>query len=147
MQENIEKLEAIRTEIIHVLSKVKPDDRTRITSDSWNIKDIISHLNNWLVLDIDHLESLKQSKEAYWEPDMEKFNTGGVAQRKTRDWQDVRQEFSQLNQKIIDLYRSLSEDLWHKTFTKTHSLTPEESLKEEINHWNHHFKSIQFGLK
>lgn len=140
---DIDKLKEIRTGFIDVFKNFPENIRPKKIFNGWNIKDIISHLNNWLELDISHLEAIIQNKEAYWEPNVEEFNVGGIQERKNKSYSELIDEFVKLSDRIIKLYINLPDQLWDKPFSDAHTLTPALSLKEEIEHWQKHLNDIE----
>ncbi len=122
-----------------------PENQTAdILVDKWSLKDIVAHLNNWLVHDIDCLTALKEGREPYWEPDVDTFNAQGIVKRKAQSWQQIYTEFVTLGNNLVSIYETLPNNLWNKPIWKNKKeQTAHKFLDEDILHWEEHLDEIQ----
>ena len=125
----------ISDELDDLIQKFPPEKREEIVFDKWSLKNVVSHLNHWMIHDIDCLENLLRGSEPYWEPDVEDFNQKGVEVRKNKSWDEIYSEFLELKEKMVTLYKELPVDLRAKKFWTDRHENPTEFLKEDINHW------------
>lgn len=135
MQDKINQFKKVREDILLFVSKYPADKREQALFDKWSLKDVIAHLSNWLVHDIDCLRALKEGREPYWEPDVDDFNKRGIEQRKSLSWDDVFNEFSNLSDELIKIYETLPNDLWEKEIWEGRKQTANRFLREDIEHW------------
>lgn len=143
MQDKIDQLKKVRADILHFASQYPADKREIAIFDKWSLKDVIAHLSNWIVHDIDCLEALKEGREPYWEPDVDEFNARGVKERKSKSWNEIFDEFGNLSQKLVEIYEKLPDDLWEKDIWKGRGQTAKRFLHEDIEHWrNEHLTVI-----
>ncbi len=147
MQDEINKFKRLREDMLILISKYPPSKRGKVLFGKWSLKDVLAHLNTWMVHDIDCLKSLKEGREPYWEPDVDDFNKRGVEQRKGLSWDDVFIEFGNLSDNLTRLYEALPSDLWKKEVWKGSNQTGERFLRENIDHWqNEHLaEMLQIG--
>lgn len=144
----VNKFKKISEELDDLIKKFPAERREEIVFDKWSLKNIVSHLNHWMLHDIDCLELLMQEKEPYWEPNVEDFNKKGVEERKGRSWESIYSEFQDLKERLVGLYLNLPTKLRDKKFWSNKSETPTEFLKEDINHWrNEHVAQLENYFK
>ena len=143
MQDKINQLKKLREDIIYFVGKYPLDKRDVVIFDKWTLKDVLAHLSNWIIHDIDCLEALKEDGEPFWEPDVDEFNARGILDRKSKNWNEVLNEFSSLSQKLIEIYETLPNDLWEKDIWKGRGQTAKRFLYEDVEHWrNEHLTEI-----
>jgi len=131
----IEKVEGVRYKVKNLIDRFPANKREAVLFDKWSLKDVVAHLNTWMVHDIDCLENLMRGAEPYWEPDVDKFNEEGVSTRKSKSWEEVYDEFVFLVEKLNRVYRQLPEDLFEVNIWKNHDETAVKFLEGEIRHW------------
>jgi hypothetical protein len=138
----------ISLELENLIQKFPSERREEIIFDKWSLKNVVSHLNHWMIHDIDCLENLIQGKEPFWEPDVEEFNQSGVEARRNKSWDEIYSEFIDLRKKTIDLYTKLPTVLQNKKFWNNKNETPTEFLKEDNAHWrDEHIASLNDFFK
>lgn len=111
------------------------DKRENIIFDRWSLKDVISHLNHWMVHDIDCLTALLDGKVPFWESDVETFNTRGIEKRRDLTWNKVFNEFLMLKKKLINLYESIDGHLINERIWPDRNQTPLRFVEDDIKHW------------
>ncbi len=119
----------------NLIQKFPSERREEVVFDKWSLKNVVSHLNHWMVHDLDCLNALRDNKVPYWEPDIEEFNRKGVEARSNNNWEQVYSEFVELKNKLLNLYKEIPEDLRNKKIWPNKNETPEKFLKEDIKHW------------
>ncbi len=143
MQDKIDQFNKLREKIIYFAGIYPIDKRKVAIFDKWSLKDVLAHLSNWVVHDIDCLEALKEGREPYWEPDVDEFNARGIEERKDKSWNEVFDEFSNLSKKLVEIYETLPNDLWERDIWKGRGQTAKRFLHEDIEHWrNEHLTEI-----
>ncbi len=149
MQEKIAELKQVKQNLISTIDKFPENQRLTTLFDTWNLKDIVAHLSNWMVHDIDCLSALKEGKEPYWEPDVDAFNSKGIEMRKNRSWEEVYKEFITLGNTLLSMYETLPENLWEVPVWKTRKdQTAYRFLEDDIWHWEtEHLPAIQKTLR
>lgn len=130
----IEEAEKARRKVKDLIDRFPPEKRERMLFDKWSLKDVVAHLNTWMVHDIDCLENLKRGVELYWEPDVDEFNERGVGLRRSNSWVEVYAEFTSLIKKLESLYRELPEELFEVNIWKDHGETVVKFLEGDIKH-------------
>ncbi|WKZ30964.1 MAG: hypothetical protein QY318_03915 [Candidatus Dojkabacteria bacterium] len=134
MQDNIEKFEAVRDQILDVIDQFPREQRETLIFDKWSLKDIVSHLNHWMEHDLECLDSLKDGTEPFWHPDIDQFNLEGISARKDWTWDKVYNEFVQLSKQLLQTYRTFPVELWDKPIWEGRDLTPLKFLTDDIWH-------------
>ena len=148
MNKRVEKFEGIRNEVTSVINRFPKEERLDVLFGDWSLKDIVAHLNNWMIHDINCLKALKEGKEPYWEPEVNEFNRIGIEARKAMGWEEVYKEFVDLGEELLKLYSTLSDNLWNKPIWKGKSETAERFLEEDISHWEgEHLGDLKGKLK
>ncbi len=135
MMQPIEEFNSVSQKITQILENFPSESRTKILFDKWSLKDVIAHLNNWMVHDIDCLTALKENREPYWEPDVDEFNRKGTEERKGIVWGSLLTEFLTLKNTLLNIYKTLPNDLWDKPIWKDKHENARLFLEEDINHW------------
>lgn len=143
IQEKIDEFVKVKEEIRRIIEAFPVESRMKILFDKWTLKDVVVHLSNWMVHDIDCLEKLKVGREPVWEPDFDEFNMKGVEARKGWSWQKVFDEFLILNEELYKLYYSLLENLWDKPIWKGYGLTARKFILKDIEHKNDHLEELR----
>lgn len=144
----LNKFKKISGELDSLIQKFSQERREEILFDKWSLKNVVSHLNHWMLHDIDCLENIIQGTEPFWEPDVEIFNQRGVEARKNKSWDEIYSEFVNLKNRVIDLYTKLPTGLYDKKFWNGKDETPTEFLKEDITHWkDEHIASLNYFFK
>jgi len=147
-QEELNKFVEIEEKLEGLIESYPAEKREEILFDKWSLKDVVAHLNHWMIHDIDCLENLLRGDEPFWEPDVEEFNQRGVEERKNRPWDELYSEFIGLIKQLASLYKNLPEDLQNKRFWKDKTETPLTFLREDINHWEAgHIPFLESNLK
>jgi hypothetical protein len=147
MEEKLNEFEQVRKEVGYLIGAFPKTCRNKILFDKWSLKDIVGHLSNWMVHDIDCLTNLKKGVEPYWEPDVDDFNLRGVTTRKDWSWEKVVGEFGQLGEELTDLYKTLPDVLWDVPIWKKYSETARKFVQEDIDHWkNEHTGDLKEKL-
>lgn len=131
----IEEAEKARRKVKDLIDRFPLEKREDTLFDKWSLKDVVTHLNTWMVHDIDCLESLKRRVEPYWEPDVDEFNERGVGLRRSKSWAEVYFEFTSLIKKLESLYRELPEELFEVNIWKNHDEMVVKFLEGEVKHW------------
>ncbi len=134
-RELLQKFKYVKQQVKDLIDQFPENKREEILFDKWSLKDVVAHLNHWMVHDIDCLENLLKGEEPYWEPDVEEFNTKGVNARKDKSWDELYVEFTGLIEKLTKLYENLPEELQNKKIWKDKDETPLKFLEEDIHHW------------
>ncbi len=144
----IQKFKKITEQVASLIEQFPKDQRTTLLFDKWSLKDIIAHLNNWMVHDIECLTALKNNKEPYWEPDVDEFNAKGIEIRKNWEWDKIYNEFTSLKEHLLNVYETFPNDLWEKPIWKKYqNQTPHRFLDDDISHWaNEHLGDIKEKL-
>jgi len=136
MKNKIEKFKRIRQSVKDLIDQFPENHRLDVLFDQWNLKDIVAHLNNWMVHDIDCLTALKEGREPYWEPDVDEFNRKGIEERKSIIWEKIYKEFIDLGDNLINIYETLPDNLWGKSiWQKYKNQTAHRFLDDDISHW------------
>ena len=135
MDKKIQEFIKIRNEVVSTINSFSKEKRLVVLFDQWSLKDVIAHLSNWMVHDIDCIKALRENREPYWEPEVDKFNRKGFEARKDKDWTEVYKEFIDLGNQLIDLYKTLPDNLWDKPIWLNKSETAQKFLEENISHW------------
>lgn len=145
--EKIQELIRVQSEITDVINRFSVEKRLQKLFGRWSLRDIIAHINGWMVHDIDCLNHLKQNKEPYWEPDIDDFNEKTVLERQGWSWDRIYKEFLSLNNELISLYKSLPLNLWNTQIWANHSLTAAKFLDDDISHLlNEHLPQIKTAI-
>jgi hypothetical protein len=149
MPEEFAKLIQAKQTLISTIDKFPESQRLAVLFDTWNLKDIVAHLSNWMVHDIECLSALKEGKEPYWEPDVDGFNAKGIEIRKNKSWEEVYKEFIALGNNLLNIYETLPENLWEVPIWKTRKdQTARRFLKDDIWHWEtEHLGDLQEKLQ
>ncbi len=133
--ELLDEFTKISEELDILIRKFPAERREEIIFDKWSLKNVVSHLNHWMVHDLDCLNALLANKVPYWEPEVEEFNRKGVEARSNNNWDQVYFEFVELKNKLLNLYKEIPEDLRYKRIWPDKNETPEKFLEEDIKHW------------
>jgi hypothetical protein len=129
---DFEKVSDKLTKLIQFFPVSKIED---VVFDKWSLKNVVSHLNHWIIHDIDCIKSLIAGKVPHWEPDIEVFNTRGVDKRRDLNWDIIFNEFLKLKNELLNLYKNLGEEYRHKKIWPDKNETPYKFLNEDIKHW------------
>ena len=133
----------ISEELDNLIQKFSSERREEVVFDKWSLKNVVSHLNHWMIHDLDCLNVLLNGKVPYWEPDVEEFNRKGVEARSNNNWDQVYTEFVELKNKLLTLYKEIPEDLRNKRIWPDKNETPTRFLEEDIQHWrDEHITSL-----
>lgn len=144
----ISRFEEISDRLEDLILQFPDQKREEIVFDRWSLKNVVSHLNHWMIHDIDCLTSLQNGKVPHWEEDVEMFNSKGVEKRSELSWDTVFSEFRLLRERLISLYSSLDSKLLDKKIWPDKRETPRKFLDEDINHWqNEHVIALENYLK
>lgn len=135
MKDKINELIDIKTQLVETIGHFSSQRREEKLFDKWSLKDVLAHLNIWMIHDIDCLKALREGKEPYWEPDIDEFNTRGVDERKNKNWNEVFKEFEDLSHQLIEVYKTLPNELWNKPIWKGRKQTAKRFLYDDIGHW------------
>lgn len=133
-EEKIQELIKAQSEIADAINRFPVEKRLQKLFGRWCLKDIVAHINAWVVHDIDCLNHLKQNKEPYWEPDIDDFNEKAVQKRQGFSWDQVYDEFLSLNKELISIYKLLPSNLWDTQIWANRSLTAAKFLDDDIDH-------------
>ena len=147
MEEKIKEFEKVRKEVGGVIKVFPEVSRDKILFDRWSLKDIVEHLSNWMVHDIECLDSLESGVEPHWEPSFDEFNKRGVEERSVWTWEEVVEEYEKLNKDLIETYKSLRQDLWNKPIWKGYGLTARKFFQNDIEHQREHLKDLENKLR
>ncbi len=146
--ELLENFKKIQKRVKDLVDRYPPEKREQIIFDKWSLKDVLAHLNHWMVHDVDCLEHLLRDEEPFWEPDLEEFNRRGIDARKDKSWEELYLEFNRLAEKISLLYEQLPKGLQNKRFWMNRNETPIKFLEENISHWEgEHIPSLESNLE
>lgn len=138
----------IQTEMIMLFNAFPADRRTDLLFDKWSLKNIVAHLNGWMVHDIECLNALLENREPFWEPDVDEFNNKGVEDRKHHSWETIHHEFVDLSTKLIGIYEALPDEVWDMPIWRGKSETAKKFLEEDIAHWgNEHLADLKEKYK
>lgn len=138
----LEDFKKTRRDLVMVVEKFPKNRREEILFGDWSLKDILAHLNNWILHDISCLEKLKQGKEPFWEPSVESFNNRAIQRRKNNAWDEIYDEFISLGDELIEKYQKLPVNLRKTKIWDNKDFTPEKSLEVDIGHWKNHLQEI-----
>lgn len=127
----------------HTISSFPEEKRQLKLFDKWSPQDVVAHINNWILHDINCLEDMRMGIEPYWEPNVDSFNQMGVLKRKDLSWNVLQQEFITLGQRLIDIYTELPGDMWNILIWPDKDETPKTFLLEDIQHWELHLIDLQ----
>lgn len=122
-------------ELNKLIQKFPSKKREEISFDKWSLKNVVSHLNHWMIHNLNCLDSLAQGKVPYWQPDTDEYNLQGVEKRKNWTWEEVYSEFLDLKAKQILSYENLPKELREKKFWEDRRHTPFSFLEKDITHW------------
>lgn len=125
----------VSEELDNLIQKFPPERREEIIFDKWSLKNVVSHLNHWMVHNINCLECLIRSKIPYWQPDIDEYNQQGIETRKDWSWEKVYLEFTDLKEKQILSYENLPREFQEKKFWEDRKYTPAIFLDQDITHW------------
>ncbi len=145
-EDKITQLRLTRDCLREEFLKFPEKSRDEILFGEWNIKDIIAHLNNWMVHDIDCLTSVIEKKIPRWEPDIDEFNKKGTELRKYYSWQELLSEFNGLSDRLLETYKKFPPELLSVRIWPSIDETPEKFILEELEHWNHELIYIKSKL-
>ena len=91
--------------------------------DNWTVKDILAHVTAWEVLLLEWIDmayaghSPDMPEPGQWTPYIEKFNRANYLENLNKPLAEVRQNFDQVYEKVLEAFRSLPEEdedpLWH----------------------------------
>jgi hypothetical protein len=141
--ELLDEFRKIAEELESLIQKFPQGKQEEVIFDKWSLKNVVSHLNHWMVHDLDCLNALLDSKVPYWEPNVEEFNRTGVELRASNSWNQVYLEFVDLKQRLLDLYSNYPEYLRNNKIWLDKSETPTRFLEEDIQHWrDEHIASL-----
>lgn len=139
----LDEFTKISEELDYLIQKFPPKQREEIVFDKWSLKNVVSHLNHWMIHDLDCLNALLANKVPYWEPEVEEFNRKGVEERSNNSWEQVYLEFVELKNNLLNLYKEIPEDLRYKKIWLDKNETPTRFLEEDIKHWrDEHITSL-----
>ena len=138
----------IKDEISSIIEKFPQERRLDMLFDKWCLKDVVAHLSNWMVHDIDCLRAVKEDREPYWEPEVDEFNRKGVNERKEKPWNEIYGEFEKLRTELAKLYETLPDGLWNKPIWQGKNETAKLFLREDLSHWkNEHLGDLKEKLE
>lgn len=144
----LNKLRVVHEQVKNLIDQYPPDRREIVIFDKWTLKDVVAHLNHWMVHDIDCIDHLMRGEEPYWHPDKDEFNNEGVAIRKIKSWEGIYDEFNMLFDKLLDVYKKLPPELQNKPIWKGYGSTPLKFIFDDIRHWEgEHIPSLESNLK
>lgn len=143
IQRKIDEFVNVKREIVNIVNEWPEGSKMTVLFDKWSLKDVVAHLSNWMIHEIDCLIKLKQGKEPYWEPNVEVFNLKGISERKSHDWDKVHVEFASLGDGLEEIYQTMPNELWDVPIWNGRSETAERFLQENIDHWEGHLSEIQ----
>jgi len=147
MNDQIKQLENLRDSILQAISNFPNTKREEILFGDWNLKDVIAHLNNWMVHDIDCLNAVKENRIPPWEPSTDEFNKRGTQARKSLSWDRLCEEFTKLSSHLIKTYKEYPPNLLSAKIWPDHPYeTPFTFTKSNIDHWTLELKIIQSKL-
>ena len=147
MEENIKEFEQVRKEVEKLVKTFPETYRSKILLDKWSLKDIVGHLSNWMVHDIDCFICLKKGVEPHWELSFDEFNEKGVMARKEWSWEKVIDEFDHLGLELASLYKTLPDDLWDVPIWNGFGLTVRKFLLKDIEHQKEHLGDLKDKLQ
>ena len=143
MNDHIKQLEKIRDSLLQAISGFPESKRNEFLFDKWNLKDVIAHLNNWMVHDINCLNAVKENRIPRWEPSTDEFNMRGTLERKSLSWDQLCQEFTKLSSYLIKIYKEYPPNLLSAKIWPDHSYeTPFTFTKSNIDHWQLELENI-----
>src|SRR6266404_433618 len=125
----------VKTEVKNLICRFPAENREEFLFDKWSLKDVVAHLNHWMVHDIKCLEDLKNGKKSYWEPDVDDYNKKGVEARKDMSWEELYEEFDDLQKRLILLYENIPEKLYEVDIFDDHKENTFTFLRGDIEHW------------
>jgi hypothetical protein len=134
----------IKGEMINIFNEWPEQYRLKPLFDKWSLKDVVAHLSNWMIHDIECLNGLKQGTEPYWEPSTEEFNLKGVSSREGYKWDKVYSEFVNKGEELEEIYNTMPEGLWDVPIWRGYGLTARKFLQADIDHWkNEHLVQMR----
>jgi hypothetical protein len=139
---NIEELETTRKKIVELLEVFPVEKRDEILFDKWSLKDVVAHLSNWIIHDLECIAALVSGTEPHWEPSMDEFNHRGVRERRLQTWKVVVDEYKSLNNELIEKYKTLPDDLWDIPIWKGYGLTCRKFVTKDIEHNTEHLNEL-----
>lgn len=147
-QTEIDRLTNVHSRVKKLIEQYTPERREIVIFDKWSIKDVVAHLNHWMVHDIDCLDHLMKGKEPYWHTNNDEFNRKGIIFRKNKSWAEIYNEFNLLLEKLASAYRNLPADLQNKPIWKGYNSTPLKFISDDIRHWEgEHIPALESNLK
>lgn len=146
MVNKIKKFKRIRDLVWQEIYGFPETKRAKLLFGEWTIKDVIAHLNNWMVHDIDCLTALKEGKIPLWEPNVDDFNKKGVLARRSFSWNQLCEEFTSLSDHLLNIYQKYPTGLYSSKIWPDKEETPEKFLEEDIDHWTLELKNIKSKL-
>lgn len=132
---NLDEFLLVRDQVTHAIDSFPTEKRLQKVFGDWSLKDIVAHLSNWMVHDIDCLQALQLGKTPTWEPDVDEFNQRGVKGRMNQPWENVWAEYQELTDKIKASYIQLPENLWYSKIWPNKPYTPATFIEVDIKHW------------
>lgn len=133
----IQLFKNISEELESLILKFPDEKREEIIFDKWSLKNVVSHLNHWMIHDIDCLTSLLNGQIPFWEPDVEVFNARGVDQRKNLSWDEIFSEFVELKCKLIDVFEKVDEKMVNIKIWPDKNETAIKILDDDIYHFRY----------
>jgi hypothetical protein len=146
IEKEIVEIEKIRDSLLQTFSDFPVNSRDQILFGEWTIKDVIAHINNWMIHDIDCLTALIENKIPFWEPNIDEFNKKGTKLRKQYSWSQLIAEFRKLCDHLLEIYRNYPNNLLSSRIWPDIDETPETFIQEHIDHWQLELKNIQSKL-
>ncbi len=135
MKRQLNKFKTVKQSVIEAVNMFPSERHNDVLFDKWNLKDVLAHLNHWMIHDIDCLTALKENREPFWELNVDEFNKRGIEERKDKPWDEIYQEFILLGDQLITLYETLPSELWDVPIWKERKLTAKGFLEDDIAHW------------
>ncbi|MFA6249993.1 MAG: ClbS/DfsB family four-helix bundle protein [Candidatus Shapirobacteria bacterium] len=137
-----------RKKFLLALDQVPQDKKTDILFDQWSLKDIVSHLNGWDKFLIGIIEDLQSNRVLQKWQKINEFNQKSVFARQGWSWNQVYQEFIDIDANLKKLLPELDDNFLNTKFWPKNSFTPLKYIKIETNHYlKTHLPEIYKNIK
>jgi hypothetical protein len=138
----------VRKEFIRTIDKFPENKRSWILFGKWSLKDILAHLSGWDKLTVESIEIFRKGEIPKWGLGVYDFNKKSVNERKRWSWKKIYKEFVDLQEEIINAYKSIPKEKYNQKIWTNRNETPLDFLRIDINHYKkEHLPEIKRELR
>ncbi len=142
----LEEYKTLRMEVLGAVQHFPENRREESLFSGRSLKDLLAHITSW---DSHVYESIENLLEGVVPVQIENsqidsFNNAVYLECKDLSWETVHENFIEAGARVIDVYKSLPEELWDKALWENSSVTPRSLLHTDvISHYkNDHLPEI-----